>query len=116
MSTLCDICMDPGRCCKEFTLFENTNKQATFWIGSPNSVEVMLEKQRLPFIPTLNKTYIDKVSGKKYVTYLYSCTKLTDEGRCSIYESRPYACRSLIPGGKSPLCMYSSVRKRRGSC
>jgi Fe-S-cluster containining protein len=38
------------------------------------------------------------------------CTKLTPEGRCSIYEDRPMVCELYIAGGMSCL---NTVRARR---
>lgn len=39
-----------------------------------------------------------------------ACTKLTPEGRCSIYEDRPLVCRLFAPGSK--WCL-EAVRSRR---
>ena len=38
------------------------------------------------------------------------CPKLTDDGRCGIYESRPLICAEYEPGGTACL---AAVRRRR---
>ncbi len=38
------------------------------------------------------------------------CTQLTDEGKCSIYETRPDVCKVLEPGSEACL---NVVRRRR---
>jgi Fe-S-cluster containining protein len=38
------------------------------------------------------------------------CTKLTDDGRCGIYEERPDVCREFAPGNRH--CLEVVSRRR----
>lgn len=41
------------------------------------------------------------------VRWLFSCTKLGIDGRCTIYEFRPYPCRIYEPG-EDEMCVHHS--------
>lgn len=68
----------------------------------------MLE-MNLPFQPTeIHGLFTDEDSGRRYVTYAYSCPELLPNGRCGIYENRPNVCRDYKPGTDA-LCVFSNA-------
>lgn len=106
-AVLCSICPDPGLCCKDFTLgltcWEDT------WAADAARI---MEVNDLPyFIPTALRDIAIDPDGKRYGRVFFSCTKLTDAGRCSIYETRPYTCRQYPPGS-DPLCAFHPDAKK----
>ena len=97
----CTFCTDPGRCCREFGLGRS------FWEeDTEEDVRKWLDEEELPFEPLRSGTtkYVDDETGKRYVTWLYDCPKLED-GRCSIYEDRPYMCKKYQPA-RDGLCVF----------
>ena len=100
MTSLCDARSKPGQCCKDFNL-----GGGTFWIDGDYTVQKFLNDNNLPFEPRMTGEYKDDVSGDMYASYTYSCPKLTDDGRCSIYANRPDLCRRYKPG-QDALCVY----------
>jgi Fe-S-cluster containining protein len=44
------------------------------------------------------------------MTFDCRCTKLTTDGRCGIYETRPLTCRLFVPGSQDCL---DAVRRQR---
>lgn len=102
----CDRCAAPGTCCKSFPL------SAEFPIGSTHeTVQAWLAKENLPFNP-IRRQYVYPggnkiVVGPKgwYENWLFTCTKVTPEGRCSIYEDRPTLCKIYEPG-MDAMCVH----------
>ena len=88
----CKICR--GACCEEFST------ELAMFPPKPAS----WDDARYWF--TLHAT---KVEAARF-TFECRCTKLTSEGRCSIYEDRPLICELFIPG--SIECL-ETVRRRR---
>lgn len=98
--SLCDTCMDPGRCCRWMSLSggppdPRTGKR----IGEPMSLEDaehMAMRFGLPFMP-----------GEQDETgrWRYTCTALGDDGRCQVYETRPKLCRDYAAGSDG-LCVH----------
>ena len=105
VKSLCDTCHSPGACCKNFSLGR------TFWFDGDDTVELFLKSNDFPFVPILVEEHeSEKKGGRKYGSYRFSCPKLTAEGRCSIYEDRPYVCRQYEPASSS-LCVYFEKEK-----
>ena len=48
--------------------------------------------------------------GAEKLTFECRCMKLTDDGRCGIYDRRPVVCRTYLAGGADCL---EAVRTRR---
>lgn len=87
---LCSICPVPGACCKGFMLFIGHEPVIE------DDAELVLEENKLPF----------KVQGfDEHGQLLFSCPRLGEDGRCTIYEERPDLCRSFVPTS-SPLCKF----------
>lgn len=104
----CSFCPKPGMCCSGFPLASRKG-ELTFWAADPiKDAKKMLLSWNLPFNPTkIRATYSNK-RGWKYVTLLYSCPKLKEDGRCGIYEFRPDVCRRFIPG-QGEICYFDKL-------
>jgi Fe-S-cluster containining protein len=50
----------------------------------------------------------DPDEGEERVRYRYGCPLVDHEGRCSCYESRPFACSDYEPGSDA-LCSYHGL-------
>lgn len=109
--TLCSICPDPGKCCRNFLLSRNNGDQLTFWAETwREDAHAELDLRKLPFrIDRIESTSIT-ASFREYVTLRYSCGHLTADGRCGIYEDRPDTCRLYTPG-TSDLCAFGELLK-----
>jgi len=71
--------------------------QGSFCFYAPKSrVEAVLRERNYPFVA---------VGKNAEGAWLFSCTKLSPKGRCTIYKDRPYACIALAPAG-DPLCVH----------
>lgn len=93
---LCEICPRPGHCCLKFNLHMNQ------LAGSKDLLDAQerLEDLGLPF-EVLDYANPDD----PFITdLLCSCPKLSSDGRCTIYETRPLTCRKFVPGS-DPLCV-----------
>lgn len=55
-----------------------------------------------------SETFKDKDSGREWARLICSCPKVTTDGKCSIYETRPLTCRRYAPGSDQ-LCVFSSM-------
>lgn len=93
MLTLCDKCFAPGACCKGFAL------------ESGNFCRSMSSNQVMAFLKDHNSPFVPVVMREDDGIWLFECTKLSPEGRCTIYKDRPRACRGLIPASES-LCVH----------
>lgn len=95
----CARCVAPGTYCKALPLSKH------FPLGSThNSIAVEMAEIGEPFIP-IRRLHVlngcenaDGTGSHWYELWLFTCPKLTKEGRCSIYDERPYACRVYEPG------------------
>ncbi len=87
----CEVC--GGACCEDFEL-------------------PAADVAALP--PDADKAWWFALHGSaapgEYVRFDCACTKLTNEGRCGIYDKRPNLCRDMRPGGLDCLAW---VRRRR---
>lgn len=105
-TVLCEICPDPGRCCKRFLLL-NSEGPVTFWADSwrKDAAAHCVERGH-PFEPLeIGDLWRDKETGREYGTVWFGCPKLVN-GRCSIYPIRPQLCRDFLPGPESRLCTF----------
>jgi len=109
---LCQICPDPGRCCRSLRLYKENDDELTFWRESwQEDVAAKLRTAGLPFVPErVVETYkvddaTDEDFGREYVTLRFRCPMLSPSGRCSIYASRPELCRNYRPN-EDALCAF----------
>ena len=105
----CKTCPHPGRCCRKFRLFLADGRESTFWKSGYKSTAVgSLARQNLPFeVLRIAKTYVAK-SGA-YVALWYRCTKVDENGRCTIYRKRPLLCRNF-KSGSDQCYQYATVK------
>ena len=80
---ICSICATPGACCSGFNLYGSDG-----YISTMEDATALLKELGLPFTADDVCDCDDGVSK-----VIFSCTKLTADGRCSIYEKRPSLCR-----------------------
>lgn len=103
--TLCDVCMDPGHCCRDLPLRGGPEGPNGERVDSPMSyerAEHFVMSQGLPFRPL----YRDD-QGR----WRWGCTALDQRtGRCTIYENRPHVCQIYDPGCDS-LCVHHVPRE-----
>lgn len=112
----CSYCAKPGHCCQRFYLYVNS-QPLTFWKDSWQAdAEQWIKEVDLPFRPDgVSGEYRVPISspvqpgdGREYVTLVFGCPHLTDQGRCGIYDARPSVCRMFSPG-ESPLCILGAL-------
>lgn len=107
--SLCDSCFAPGACCKGFVLRDSDGDPATFWVADgikAPSDWLASGDHPLPFVPMrASEVFTDPDTGHDYQSWLYECTKVTRDGRCSIYDTRPQLCRSFEPASGG-LCVH----------
>lgn len=103
--SLCDKCFSPGACCKDIGL-SREGQAPTFWKDSlEKDVKKFLQDEDLPFeLQGVTEEFKDE-QGDAYVTANFSCPKLGDDGRCTIYENRPDTCRNYEPASDR-LCVH----------
>jgi Fe-S-cluster containining protein len=101
--SLCSICPEPGRCCKQFCL----PSAPPFWKSSwEEDAQAWLDKYELPYAPhSIGSTHTDEESGEEYVAVWFGCPHVTEKGLCGIYQTRPDTCRTFLPGSDS-LCVF----------
>src|SRR5689334_12410170 len=97
----CDRCVAPGTCCKSFELSKE------FAIGqTPESLKKWLEENNFPFTPlirsniycTSENSHIANSAVHWVEKWRFACTKLGEDGRCTIYEDRPDLCKKYTAG------------------
>lgn len=100
--SLCSICPEPGRCCKQVCL----PSAPPFWKSSwKEDARAWLTDNELPFAPhSIGTTHIAD-NGDEYVVIWFGCHNLTAQGLCGIYETRPDTCRTFVPGSDA-LCVF----------
>jgi Fe-S-cluster containining protein len=105
---LCSVCPLPGHCCERFVFHK------TFWIDEGlDAAQQALIKGGLPFeVLEWASNHYKSAAGREYATLICSCPKLSNEGRCTIYESRPNTCRRFVPGS-DPLCVFEGSQGLR---
>ena len=97
MKSLCQVCRDPGACCRNFPM------SLPIPIGSSYAeVERLMRDNEAAAEPWI-ALGPDPINGKPqekkngYEQWRFACRALTIEGRCSVYEERPFACRHYQP-------------------
>ncbi len=103
--TLCDLCHDPGHCCRAFFL-----TVAVPLGGGPDEAAAALAETipDAPFVP-LERSDLEHSDTVDY--WRWTCPALTPLGRCSVYETRPQPCRSFEAGSAGDgLCTMHGVR------
>jgi len=116
----CDTCKTPGNCCSGFTL--NFDVDEADW---KLQAEVKLKSHGIDYWRPvrISRTSVHlqtHSSGKPFQEYkllpgrvrvMFSCDRLTKEGKCGDYENRPITCKDYEPG-YDPLCaMYQPTLK-----
>lgn len=98
----CDRCFQPGACCKGFHL-----TGVSGWMDEGRDVvEARARESLLPFHAVAPATvYNDPESGKDYQTWTWNCPKVSADGRCTIYDTRPDLCRNYAPASDG-LCVH----------
>lgn len=84
----CLVCR--GACCESFTILK---ADVNIKHGDENSWFLL-----------------HAVEEEEALTFECRCTKLTKEGLCGIYETRPIMCRTFVPGSRD--CI-DTVKRRR---
>ena len=112
-SVLCDICPDPGQCCKGFVLSPTfgapTDNVPSFWHDEGEApVWAWLEQNNLPFIPVRPHESFAEHEGRRRGAWYFECPELKSDGRCAIYKTRPYLCRSYSPASDA-LCVFGQI-------
>jgi Fe-S-cluster containining protein len=103
----CDTCVKPGACCHDFAL---NGSRGGLRFGEENWLEeatTRMEQYGMPFQPLRidpQKWNGDEETG--LVAVRFTCPKVTPEGRCSIYETRPKLCRDYKAGEDKLCVMY----------
>ena len=111
----CEECR--GACCESICmpLFENPSgsfiiNENNRWLAAHGTVEPSKEKQVQAYDKDGKPLGVQNIMIGDRVKLEVRCTKLTDGGRCSIYDSRPLPCVLYEPGGVDCL---STVKERR---
>lgn len=101
---LCDVCLSPGACCRDLTLYRKDGALLTVW--DDEGPATFTSEHDLPFDP-IGKVgqWTDPEGGREYSAWNFRCRALGDDGRCTIYENRPKLCADYLPGS-SPLCVH----------
>lgn len=93
---ICARCVEPGHCCKRFNLSGSENHPATFWDDEAPAV-----REGLPFVPLERwgqwTVEYGPDTGRTYSSWMWRCTALGEDGRCTIYDDRPDLCRRYEP-------------------
>lgn len=101
--SLCDKCYAPGACCRSLGLSRESGGALTVWTDT--DIPAQMAAYGLPFEPGLKVGEWKTPEGRPYAQFLWSCPKLTADGRCSIYDDRPDLCRKF-EAGSDPLCVH----------
>lgn len=89
----CDLCIDPGACCRAFPLNHYFELGATL-----EAIRKLLVEKNLAMFRPLRRYREWSSDGKWWEQWLFRCTKLKPNGRCGIYDTRPNLCRTYEPG------------------
>lgn len=119
--------MSPGHCCKKFNLgggdFGRRMSELEVLValatiptclshdgtpsrGPPRNDSDTHALLGLPFVP------IEKSDS---LGWLFACTLLDEQGRCSDYEHRPALCRAYVPRS-DPLCIMHESHMEEAEC
>ena len=115
MPTLCDICRDPGACCRGFRLNVWISRGATPEEAGEQMRERTKEQVGAPFpfeAIQPEPPGSDDANESPWDFWKWSCPKLAPDGRCSIYENRPAVCRQF-EAGSDKLCTMAGLTLTR---
>lgn len=75
----------------------------TVWSDDPNGQFI---RDGVPFrhLATID-TFTDPEGGRQWETLWVTCSAIGEDGRCTIYETRPQLCRDFEPAS-DPLCVH----------
>lgn len=95
--SLCDLCRDPGACCRNFPLSVGIPKGATH----TEAEKLLQEKGGVLYAPFI-AVAVDPVQkpGQRlegHESWRWACRALTGDGRCSVYLDRPTCCAVFEP-------------------
>lgn len=112
--SLCDRCQRPGHCCKNIFLgvYQPTAEaMRQFLIDQP---QPFLDgtTQVLPFEPNGTTFRFLHDDGSVSETVRLDCTKLSPDGRCTIYDRRPCLCQKFEPQTDSLCWHYDAMIPR----
>ena len=105
MESLCDICCDPGACCRDVCLSHPVTGKNFGRVPTATHANVLMATNWLPFVAS---RHVDTADGDGY--YRFTCTMLDARGRCSDYEHRPELCRIYQPAQDGLCAMRPWVR------
>lgn len=99
----CDVCHDPGACCRDFPLNIRTDRagrtvlEAMVWAAgwSYSSPDRMRSFIGFPFLP-------NRIDAQGY--WRWRCVDLLEDGRCGNYENRPYGPCVLYKPQHDEMC------------
>lgn len=95
-SEICARCVSPGHCCTGFNLSDKDGNARTFWDDETPQLP-----EGYPFKPVerLGQWTVEygPDTGKTYSAWRFACTKLSADGKCTIYDERPDLCRRYEP-------------------
>lgn len=102
----CQVCPDPGRCCRRFILTGPDGFEVSFWERSWRAdADAWLAEQGLPFQPIEVRERFHDEDSTPYVVLWFTCPRVDSSGRCSIYAARPQVCREFVPGRGGLCCI-----------
>lgn len=97
MTASCDTCRRPGSCCRGFVLSLPAVDPEGWREASLEQVAARGIDYFEPMYASASMAYEGKVRA------VWSCRRLTPEGRCGDYENRPPPCHAYQPG-EDALC------------
>lgn len=113
---LCDVCTHPGACCKNFVLnlqfWDDVDiyEQWAIIVSDQNGRNGELS-QFVPAIRHEGDSWVDEESGRTYNQWRFMCKALKPNGRCGMYENRPYPCRDYKAGSDTLCVMFQGESK-----
>ena len=116
--SICDSCRDPGHCCRSFRVSRYFKPETTraevkeHLLNGTDDFDEGTIYEVLPFDPLIRNggffAYPNEVVPQS-IQWSFSCPKLGEDGRCTIYDKRPQLCRSYE--AKSDLiCIETEVK------
>jgi hypothetical protein len=107
--SVCETCIRPGECCRNFPLPSLPREMTT--------LEVMVymatyshPMNLLPGLPFINPRFVEdvpcSVHSPLYTGWVISCPLVSEDGRCTDYEHRPYWPCGAYEAGQDNLCAH----------
>lgn len=93
---ICARCVSPGHCCTGFNLSDAEGNPRVVWDDETPELP-----DGYPFKPLERwgqwTVESGPEAGRTYSAWLYACSKLSADGKCTIYDERPDLCRQYEP-------------------